>query len=107
MDYQQKAAALDALSEISIKCRGVKDWYVSQQVDVKDVKDGHVLYGEYGNGETPEEAILDHWRRLVEDLPRNKYLVVRGGSDQRRAVRWNGFMWVAVQEPKPVDPAAA
>jgi hypothetical protein len=98
MDWQQKAAALDALAEISIKCRGVGDWYVSQKVDVKD---GALLVGRYGNGATPQEAIEDHWRQLVDEIePTPKYLIARTYSDERMPRRWNGFMWIVVHEPE-------
>lgn len=95
MDWQQKLAALNALSECSLKMRKPGDWYVSQRVTVKR---GSVLVGEYGNGVTPEEAVNDHWNQLAEDLPRGEYLVA-DLSGSRKAVRWNGFMWDAVIEP--------
>lgn len=100
MDWQQKAAALNALGEISIKFRKPGDWYVSQNVDVKD---GSILCGEYGNGTTPEEAVLDHWDRLT-GVKYPKYLVGRtffnGSVETRKVVLWNGFMWEDVSEPK-------
>lgn len=96
MHWQEKAAALDALAEISLKVRGPGDWYVSQDVQIKD---DCVLRGEYGNGATPEDAVLDHWKRLVEDIG-GLYLIARTKADNRRAVRWNGFMWTDVPEPK-------
>lgn len=111
MEWQQKAAALAALCELRIKFRpaewrigGPEPWYVEQQIEVKD---GSILCGTYGNGFTPEEAILDHWQKLVTDLPRDQYLVVRAYRDERRAVRWNGFMWEDVPEPsrKPAEAA--
>lgn len=105
MDFQQKTAALNALVELSIKFRKPGDWYVSQQVDVKD---GGILRTEYGNGCTPEEAILDHWERLTT-IKHPLYLVGRtffdGRVETRKAVRWNGFMWEHVQEPKKAEAA--
>lgn len=104
MDFQQKAEALAALTALSIKFRerehrigGSEPWYVSQKVDVKE---GSCLLGTYGNGNTPEEAIEDHWKVLVLDLPRDEYLIVNSGLENRRAVRWNGFMWADVPEPE-------
>lgn len=98
MDWQQKAAALDALAELTIKFRKPNDWYVSQRVDVKD---NAILRGEYGNGTTPQEAVEDHWLHLVTNLEKSPlYLVAFAGDDRRRAVRWNGFMWQDVPEPK-------
>lgn len=97
MDWQQKAAALDALAEIEIKIRKPGDWYVSQRVEIKD---DCILVGAYGNGDTPMAAIDDHWFRLVEEIERGpRYLVARVGQPSRRAVKWNGFMWQDVPEP--------
>ena len=104
MDWQQKAAALDALAEIEVRIRKAGDWYVHQDVWVKD---GCVMHGIYGNGETPEEAIIDHWKVLVEDVNFPRYLIARQGSDRRRAVVWNGFMWADIHEPKRTEVAAA
>ena len=95
MSYQEKAGALNALSPIAINCRGPNNWYVSQSVEVAD---GRFLVGEYGNGRTPQDAVEDHWRVLVEDLKPDKYLVVGASTDKRRAARWNGFMWATVTE---------
>ena len=104
MDWQQKAEALASLTELSIKFRerenrigSAEPWYVSQKIDIKD---GGCLVGSYGNGNTPQEAIEDHWEVLTTKLNRDQYIVVRGLSDERKAVRWNGFMWADVPEPK-------
>ena len=92
MDWQQKAAALEALSEISIRTRGLNDWYVNQSVEIgKD--GGGVLSGEYGNGSTPQKAIEDHWHVLVEGLAPDEYIVINARTKYRQHVRWNGFMW--------------
>lgn len=102
MDWQQKAEALAGLTELAICFREKQDrigrpqsWYVRQTIDIKD---GPCLHGAFGNGHTPQEAIENHWQRLVDELPADKYLVVRA-ADKRRAVRWNGFMWQDVPEP--------
>ena len=97
MDWQQKAAALDALAEIEIRIRAPWDWYVHQNVGIKD---DHLMRGVYGNGETPEAAILDHWEVVVDAAKFPLYLVANSGTDRRRAVVWNGFMWADVHEPK-------
>lgn len=97
MDWQQKAAALDALAEIELRIRKPGDWYVFQDVNVKDEC---ILIGSYGNGSTPEEAIEDHWRILTEETKFPKYLIANAGKPTRRAVHWNGFMWSEVPEPK-------
>ena len=98
MDWQQKAAALDALKAIEIRIRKPGDWYVHHGVEIKD---NGLLCGDYGNGKTPEDAILDHWERLVTAIEQTpKYLVVNAMTERRRAVRWNGYMWQDVPEPK-------
>lgn len=91
MKFKQKAEALNALSEISIRINHYGKWYVSQRTEIKD---GGILKGEYGDGDTPEEAINNHWRVLVDNLANNCYLVINATDKKlRRAVRWNGFMW--------------
>ncbi len=90
MDWQTKAAALNALEQISIMIRSPNDWYIQQRTEVGG--DG-CLTGQYGNGETPERAIIDHWNKLVNDLPSDRYLVVGGSSANRKQYRWNGYMW--------------
>ena len=44
-----------------------------------DVKEGSVLIGEFGNGQTPAEAIADYASRIS-----NRVLVVNASTDQRR-----------------------
>jgi hypothetical protein len=93
MDYQEKASALDSLSELKILIRGPLDWYVSQSVEVKRMG-SCMLAGMYGNGETPEEAILDHWKVLVDDLTPGDFLVINAGDPKRRRdVYWHRYMW--------------
>jgi hypothetical protein len=107
MDWQRKAAALNALAEIKISIRTPGDWYVLQSVNIREK---NVMVGVCGNGKTPEEAIEDHWRQAVDDIIEDHwrqavddigdhYLVAREGGHPRRAVRWNGFMWEDVPEP--------
>lgn len=95
MDWEQKAAALNALAEIELKIRKPGDWYVMQTLDVKEE---HVMRSVCGNGTTPETAILSHWRQAVDEIG-EFYLVARPKGYPRRAVRWNGFMWEDVHEP--------
>jgi hypothetical protein len=104
MNWKEKIEALASLeSDIAIRyrpegtvCAGNQDhiWYITQSVDVKK---GSILHGRYGNGETPEEAIEDHWNRLTE-LEEDEYLVIHAGAMNRKAVKWNGFMWKEVKE---------
>jgi len=108
MDYQQKAAALNALDDLHILFRSPRDrigiaepWYIAQNVSVYG---GSVMIGAYGNGATPEAAIEDHWNQLTRDLKPGQYLVARRGTD-RRAVTWNGFMWEDYPEPRKIEAA--
>lgn len=89
MNWETKLQALKAFAPHHLEMRKPGDWYVCSNVEI--VSDG-VLIGEYGNGTTPEEAVADHWRRLVDDLPLDKYL--RGGTPGHTTyAKWNGFMW--------------
>jgi len=94
MNYDEKFAAINAIGEATIKFRRVQDWYVSQRAEIKN---GCFLKSVSGNGLTPAEAIADHWRQLVE-IPDSNYIVISAMTGDRRAVRWNGFMWADVQE---------
>lgn len=94
LDYEQKLQALNAIAECSVKMRKPGDWYVCQGVEIKR---GGCLVGEYGNGRTPIEAILNHWKTLTE-IPSDEYLVIYK-SGTRRAFKWIGFMWDVVEEP--------
>lgn len=100
-DFQQKAAALRALGDMAIRLRqpqnciggdGSPSWYCSiSGVEVSNGRAG--LVSEYGNGSTPEAAVLDCWRALVEDVKPPRYVVLNAMGPNRRAVIWNGFMW--------------
>lgn len=97
MDWEQKFSALNALATCSVLMRKPGDWYVSHTGI--SVKDRGCLVGSYGNGKTPQGAILDDWKVLVEDIePTEKYLVLNPAGENHRAVRWNGFMWKDVVE---------
>lgn len=96
MNWEQKLYALNALAEAKLLMRKPGDWYVSQSAEIKN---GAVLEGSYGNVASPEEAVEDHWETLTRLAP-GQYIVVRAFRDDRKAVRWNGFMWEAVIEDR-------
>lgn len=100
MDWQQKAEALNALAQINIRMRKAGDWYVQQSIEVKKQGSG-MLSGQYGNGETPEAAIENHWGKLCEHLPVDSYIVIDAMCNTRRHVRWNGYMWLELPIEKP------
>src|ERR1017187_6380550 len=49
--------------------------------DKTEIRDAHVLKGEYGNGETEEKAIADYAKRISE-----KCLVVDAYRESRRSI---------------------
>jgi hypothetical protein len=98
MTWEQKLAALQALTEHTLQMRSPGDWYVGASIEIGG--DG-LLKGEYGNGDTPESAVCDHWDRLT-NIQAHEYLVVSNpidfaGNNRRSYHRWNGFMWTDAQ----------
>lgn len=100
MTWEEKLSALQALdSDASVRMRGPGNWYVSWRPSVKQ---DCFLVGEYGNGNSPQAAVEDHWNKLT-NLPADQYLVLDNYRG-RRSVRWNGFMW---QDVEPFVPREA
>lgn len=91
MNYEQMLHALKALGETSLKMREPGNWYLSQSG--VEVSSGCMLESRYGNGKTPEEAVVDHWKRLTELGPREVIVLNATDYARRKAVVWNGFMW--------------
>lgn len=106
LDTHQKMAALHALNpDVSIRYSsnppGGREpfWYLL--TPGVEIKDRSVLKSVGGRGANPYEAIEATWSNAAEDLPSAQYLVINAADpDRRRAVRWNGFMWADVIEPK-------
>jgi hypothetical protein len=97
MAWEQMAQAILALNgweNMTLHLREDGSWYVS---DATEIRDGGCLVGVSGNGSTPQEAIEDHWYQLT-DLETGQYIVLRAMKENRRAVKWNGFMWADVNE---------
>lgn len=88
MTWEEKLAACQALAECHLRMRKPGDWYVSHRADVAT---GCMLEGRFGNGNDPREAVENHWCELT--MLKGDERVVVGAMDQRREVRWNGFMW--------------
>ena len=64
-----------------------------------EIRDGSVLRSICGYGETFSEALADLWLQLTtQDDPR-QYIVLRAGTSERRAVRWNGNGFKPQHEP--------
>lgn len=95
MTTAQKALALNALgwSDFAIKIRETGEWYA---VCAGEISDGHVLKSTMGNGRNPEMAIASLWSCMTSLEPGERIVLLRDG--ERRAVRWNGFMWEPFNE---------
>ena len=97
MTWEQKLAAMQAICDVSLRMRKPGDWYVA--TSGRDVGGNGMLTGEYGNGETPVAAIEDDWDKLT-NLPDGLYIILEAYGN-RRAVRWNDYMWADVKEELP------
>lgn len=86
MTTEEKLMALKALTPTRLEMRKPGDWYVL--ASYRDLEEGGMLRGAYGNGETPQAAIDDDWAQ-ISAAP----IVVT----KDRRVRWNGYMWEDVK----------
>lgn len=96
MNWQQKLAAIQAFCghfDVSLRMRKPGDWYVSSGMGIGG---NGMVSSAYGNGVTPEEAVLDHWEQYAS-LPLDRYATINTENGQRRG-RWNGFMWDLISE---------
>jgi len=91
MDWEQKLEAMQALCECSLKMRCPGNWYVETRK--REVGGDGLLSSTYGNGSTPQKAVEDDWRRLVEELPPASYIVLDPHEEPRKTYRWNGYRW--------------
>ena len=89
MDWEQKLAAINALAKCSLAMRKPGDWYVKSG-RIQIAGDG-CLTDPTQSAKTPEGAVEEYWKQLV-DLPPSNYLV-GGEPGHTKTVRWNGFMW--------------
>lgn len=88
MTWEQKLEALNALCEHSLIMRAPGDWYVSSDLTIIDEC---ISSWDYGNGETPEEAVEDHWDKYASvAFP----MYISNGTGKK--YRWNKFMWKEV-----------
>lgn len=93
MTTREKALALNALSRLSLELDCNNQWFVNhQRVDIKEIDHPGVICSVTGRGDTPEDAIEDHWHKMTAS-GQNLYIVVNALHNSRRHVRWNGFMW--------------
>lgn len=98
MEVYQKFAAILALGpQACLRMRSDGSWYVAD--DHIEVKQGAMLCSPSQAGSTPEKAIHECWEQLT-DLKNCEYLVAGGNREDRKAFKWNGFMWADVKEAK-------
>lgn len=97
MTWEQKLQAMNALEPVGLHMRKPGDWYTRQgRVDLG----GDGMLSTIGaGGATPEEAVESLWERMTTLTP-GMYIVVGAGSDDRKHVRWNGFMWEELPREK-------
>ena len=94
MTWEQKLEACNALCECSLIMRKPGDWYVHHGIEISQ---SGLLLGAYGNGTTPEEAVMNHWDEITKLKP-GEHLVIHAMGPNRQAVKWNGYMWQSVTE---------
>lgn len=98
MNWKQKALALMRLTgafNFSLVLRESGNWYVSHKGVER--KEGGCLSGGCTIADTPEQAIEECWDWATDP---NYYLVKGAYSDNRKAFKWNGFMWEEIEEEK-------
>lgn len=96
LSWQQKAKAIQVLTgwpNFSLKMRDIGSWYVEHRF-IERKEDG-VLSSGCQNEPTPAEAVDSCWEWMTDP---KYYLIVRAQFVERRAVKWNGFMWEDVSE---------
>jgi hypothetical protein len=100
MTLEQKMIALKALvggAGFDLKMRSPGNWYC--HLPGVEIKDGSMLTSPTDSSGTPELAIARAWVQHTCLSP-SQYLVLNAYGPNRRAVRWNGFMWEDISETK-------
>lgn len=95
--WEQRLAALQALTECSLRMREPGNWYVETSLEIGD---GSILSSAYGNGKTPQEAVEKTWTNVTR-LRDDQYLALRREGDRLNAV-WDGDAW-KTWKPTRVD----
>jgi hypothetical protein len=93
MTFEQKIMACQAIGSFSLRMRRPGDWYVDHSCVEKT--NGSILDGGcVTEASTPEAAVEQHWAWLTNLKP-NQTIVVNANAwrDNRRELRWNGFIW--------------
>ena len=98
MTWEQQIMACQAIGDFSLRMRHPGDWYVDHRGIEK--KNGPILCGGcVTQAANPEVAVEKHWRWLTSDEDGDR-VVINAYGENRREVRWNGFMWHDVPTEK-------
>jgi hypothetical protein len=90
LNWQQKLQALNVLTPHVLCMRKPGDWFVNSNLTIRE---GCVNIGTYGNGESPQEAVNDHWE-IYTNLEKDEQCIsVCDGTH----VVWDTFMWKQVK----------
>jgi hypothetical protein len=100
MTLRQTVKALRGLSDLYIERTDgyVAEWFVGFKPGVEIGGDGGALMSVGAHGHTRQEAILRLWRNVTSEVPTRKHLVVDAFGNNRREVKWNGFVWQKVNK---------
>lgn len=89
MAWEQMLLAIKSVCPSAhLEMREPGNWYVSASME--HAQGDSMLVGDYGNGPTPQDAVIDHWQQYGDGRP---FLV----RDQW--LRWNGFMFEKSDRP--------
>ena len=99
MNWEQMFQAMQALlvfkGDAALHMREPGNWYMS--LPSVEIKHKSTLEGVGHSGPTPEAAVRNTWT-AVTNLEPDTYLVINAYRVNRRAVKWNGFMWEDITE---------
>ena len=99
MTYEQQFSAIKALSNScpgpALHMREPGNWYL--YVPCVEIGGNGLLKGVGKSGITPEYAVEHTWDELTSVVAPFFIVINAMQDDQRRQVRWNGFMWADVQ----------
>ena len=92
MTWEQKLEALMSLTETTLVMREPGDWYV--EAPGRHIGGDGMLYGKYGNGRTPQEAVENDWE-IYSEVKYPMYVVIENHKGRNHYV-WTGYMWKKV-----------
>lgn len=110
---QQMADVLDGLSQLTVRLlrNDHRTWPGSDEapwtasLDNVEIGDGYTLSSVQGRGSTPDDAITALYEQ-VTSVPKSKRIVLRAmRGEERRELRWTGFMWL--DDPLPREKVEA